>query len=407
MNYLDLSTQGAKAGTGPYYIDSVNPTTYEVVLKANSNYWGGSKNWNGPPISVSIKTVDYLYAPDLARRILDLRAGTASGIQLSSSDLFSVADRDQWINNGTLVSLMPGVTLYGPFPTLHTFFMAFETNVTDSAGRLHTFQPFADVRFRLAAASAINLTDTNININNRLGLLTTELVTPGIAPVGTFNPDIKPPSSFDLNKTEQLLLDAQKHPLTNFVDANGHAYAPGTIDNSFSSTNPRTIIFYAAQGDTVNQKMVATILSNLNQISVKDGLGLTFTLAVEPTGQLLTLASEHQADMYEICWLADYAQVMDYILGGFCPSGFAPLWDNFNLTALGNLCSQAIQADRSGDVQSLVRIHNEIETVANQAAMYIYPFIEIQFDVRTSFLRGYYFNPAFGQYLACLYYQTA
>lgn len=52
MNYLNLPKDGAKAGTGPYYFASVNPTTYEIVLKAVPSYWGGPKNWSGPPLTV-------------------------------------------------------------------------------------------------------------------------------------------------------------------------------------------------------------------------------------------------------------------------------------------------------------------------------------------------------------------
>ena len=131
MNYLNLPTNGAKAGTGPYYTDSVNPTTYEVVMKANPNYWGGPKNWSGPPISVSIKTLDLVYIPDLGTRLLDAKAGKATTIGVSSSDIYSVADRDQWLSNGKLVSVVPGLTLDGPYPTFTTSWFNFITNVTD------------------------------------------------------------------------------------------------------------------------------------------------------------------------------------------------------------------------------------------------------------------------------------
>lgn len=407
MNYLNLPVNGAKAGTGPYYIDSANPTTFEVVLKAYPNYWGGPKNWSGPPISLSIKTVDYVYQPDLTTRILDLRAGKATEIYVSPADLYSVADREQWIQNETLVSVIPGATIYGPFQSLLDYYFPFMTNATDAAGNILKFQPFADVRFRLAVACAVNLTDANININNRLGTVANEASLPSNLPAGSWNPNIKPLYSYNLTRSEQLLLDAQKNPMTHFVDVNGHPYPSGTIDNSFGPTKPETIVFYNPTGDTVNEKILTIMTSNLNAISTNDNLGLTFSVADVPGGQQFTLAEKHMIYMYTADWYADYNHIIDYMAGFLVGGGTMPLYDNFNLTAMNTLFTQALQADSQDNAPALIAIHNQMEMLANQEVMYLYTFYMLQFAVMSTYLQGYFYNINTFPYFASYSYSTS
>ena len=286
FNYLDLPAQGSKAGTGPYYIDSVNPTTYEVVMKANPNYWGGAPNWSGPPIKVALKELDFLYVPDFATRLLDAKAGKATAVAVSSSDIYSVADRNQWLQNGMLVSVVPGMTLEGPFPQFVTDWFNFLTNVTDSAGNLRKFQPFADLRWRLAVADSINMTDAEITINNRLGVAANNLIPPGTAPSGAYDPTLTVPYSYDLGKMKALITDACANPLTSFVDVSGHPYPAGTIDNSCNPNNPITIEFYITAADTTDQRYLTVMAGNLNKIST--ALGVTFTIVPVPGGQQYT-----------------------------------------------------------------------------------------------------------------------
>jgi len=309
MNYLSLPTNGSKAGTGPYYIVSVDPSTYEVMMKANPNYWGGPKDWKGPPISVSIKTMDFRYVPDVTTRILDLRAGKATAIDLSASDIYSVADRNQWLSEGNLVSVVPGATIHGPFPQFATDWFNFITNVTDTSGHVRKFQPFADIRFRLAVADSVNLTDINVNVNNNMGQVANNLIPPGTAPEGAYDPTIKPIYSFNLTKVKELITNAQEHPLTHFVDVNGHPYPRGTIDNSFSPSNPQTIEIYVGQADELDQRILSAAASNLNRMSAS--LGLTFTIVPVPGGEYYTLASEHEIYLYWGGWVADYNNLID------------------------------------------------------------------------------------------------
>lgn len=400
MNYLDLPDKGSKAGTGPYYIDSVNPTTYEIVLKASPSYWGGPKNWSGPPISVSIKTVDYVYVPDLSTRLLDIKAGKATGIGVSAADIYSVADRDQWLTNGKLVSVVPGVTLYGPFPQFTSDWFNFLTNVTDATGTLRKFQPFADIRWRTAVASSINMTDAMININNRLGQVSNGLIPPGTAPAGSYDPNLATGFSFDLAKMTALIKDACANPLTSFVDVNGHPYRAGTFDNSCSPENPQVIEMYVGAGDIVDQRILTTMAANLNRQSGK--LGVTFAIIPVPGGQYYTLASKHEIYFYWGGWVADYNHLIDWLGPMLLAAGSYPAWNNMNYTVLNTLYAQALAADAKGDTAGLLAINSQMEQFVNKAVSYVWIDYPVTYAVRSSFLQGYYWNEATAVY----YYAT-
>jgi len=391
-NYLNLPTSGSKAGTGPYYVDSVNPTTYAIVMKANANYWGGPKNWSGPPISVSIKTLDFLYVPDLSTRILDAKGGKATAISVSSADVYSVADRDQWLTNGKLVSIEPALTLYGPLPILETYWFSFITNVTDSVGQIRKFQPFADLRWRLAVADSVNMTDAQININNRLGQVATSLIPPGTAPEGAYDPSVQLVQTFDLAKMTQLIADACQNPLTGFVDVHGHPYPTGTIDNSCSPSNPQSIEMYVAVGEIVPQRILSIMAGNLNKVSTK--LGVSFTISPVPSNQYYALASRHQIYMYRSVWIADYNYVIDWLGPGFSASGLYPGWNNLNYTVLNQLYTQATADDAKGDIPGLLATSRQMQQYANNAVLYMYFDYPILYEVRSSFLRGFYWNEA-------------
>jgi ABC-type transport system substrate-binding protein len=392
MNYLDLPKDGSKAGTGPYYIDSVNPTTYEIVLKANPTYWGGPKNWSGPAISVSIKTIDILYVPDLSTRLLDAKAGKATDIGVSTADIYSVADRNQWLTNGKLISVVPGVTIYGPFNQFVTDWFNYLTNVTDASGAIRKFQLFADLRWRMAVADSVNMTDAQININNRLGQVANNLIPPGTAPQGAYDPSLTVPNSYDLDKMNSLITDACKNPLTNFVDENGHPYPAGTIDNTCDPKNPQTIGMYVGAGDTVDQRILSTMASNLNRVS--GPLGVTFTIIPVPGGQYYTMASKHQLYFYWGGWVADYNHLIDWLGPMLMAAGSYPAWNNMNYTTLNQLYTQAISQDAKGDTAGLLATNKQMEQFANNEVIYLYIDYPLTYAVRSSFLQGFFWNEA-------------
>ncbi|MCL5068311.1 MAG: ABC transporter substrate-binding protein, partial [Thaumarchaeota archaeon] len=147
--YLDGSFQGDTAGTGPYILKSYDQSTNDIVLTANPNYWGGPYQYlGGNKIVPQIKTVDIKYVPSQTTRELDLsnaaKSGQAMTIDITSDNLFDVADRNAWLSNNTLISSIQGVTLYGPYTGLQTNFETFDTNATNpQTGTFYSYQPFA------------------------------------------------------------------------------------------------------------------------------------------------------------------------------------------------------------------------------------------------------------------------
>ena len=401
MNYLNLPTKGSKAGTGPYYIDSVNPTTYEIVMKANPTWWGGAKNWNGPPLSASIKTLDFVYVPDFATRLLDLKAGKATAIGVSHADMYSVVDKDQWLTQGKLVPTIPGVTVYGPYTELVTDWFNFLTNVTDTTGTLRTFQPFADLRWRTAVASSVNMTDANININNRLGIVPTQLIPPGTGPEGAYDPSLQLAYSYNLTTMASLIQDACKNPLTSFVDVNGHPIAAGKVNNSCDPKNPQSIQMYVGTGDTLDERILTTMADNLNGVSTP--LGVTFTIVPVPGGQYYTLAAEHVIYLYWGGWVNDYNHVIDWLGPMYNAAGSYPAWNNMNYTTLNQLYTQAVQDDMKGDVSGLVSVTKQMNIFSNNAVEYVYIDNPEAFATRSSWLHGFYWN----QVLDVMWYYAA
>jgi ABC-type transport system substrate-binding protein len=95
--YLDSSTGGSLAGTGPYTIQSVDTASNVIKMVANPNYWGGP-NGNIHP---HIQTVTYKFVPDQTTREIDLRDAAASGqamvIDVTPTNIYDVADRTSFL----------------------------------------------------------------------------------------------------------------------------------------------------------------------------------------------------------------------------------------------------------------------------------------------------------------------
>jgi peptide/nickel transport system substrate-binding protein len=394
---LNLPENGAKAGTGPYYIASVNPTTYEIVLKANPNYWGGPPGFQFGPIGKpKIETIDFKVVADFSTRLLDLKAGKATQIAVPATDIYAVIDRDIWLGQRRMVSIIPGVSVYGPYSEYTTFWLNFNTNVTDTSGRLLEFQPFADIRFRLAVASAVNLTDIAISVANGLVQVANWIIPPGTAPEGSYSPTARPAWSFNLTRAEQLLLDAQKHPLTSFTYYNGTPIPPGIVDNSFGPDKPRTIALYYQAGGTAQERLLTTVATNLNRISARNNLGLTFTVVPVPAGTLYSLASRHQVYAYAGGWLADYNWVTDWLGPMFRSTGTYFSWNLWNVTELDRLVDLAFKYDQNGNITGLIEVAQRIGALENQNAYYFLWWYPLAYTVVSSWVTpsAVYYNPA-------------
>ena len=393
---LNLPETGWSIGSGPYILDSVDPTTYRIVMKGNPDYWGGPPNleYPYPKGSPKISTIEILFQPSFATRLLNLMAGKVTGIGVPSAEMFSVVERDGWLERGELISRVTDVTVQGPYSLFATYWFDFDTNITTPEGKLRDWQPFADWRIRMAVGCAINMTYANIYINNRMGIVAQNIIPPGTAPEGAFNPEVKPAYSFDLERATELLIDAQKNPLTEFTYYNGTPVPSGIVDNSFGPDKPRTVELYTGVGATEFERILTVIAENLNSLSREEDLGIRFSVVPVPWGQQYTLASLHQIDGYTGGWIADYNHVMNWLGPMYLSSGTYFSWNLWNVTSLDNLYWEAVEADERGDVAELLRLNDEMNTIANEMVIYLLLWHDIDFFTYSSWLKNWYLNTA-------------
>ena len=407
VTYYDVPTNGWKIGTGPYYLASYDPTTYRVVLKVNPNYWGGPTNIQYPVGTPKIQEIDFNYVADFSTRLLDLKGGQATEIGVSPADIYSVINQTAWLENRTFASLIPGVTVYGPYTQFVTEWFNFVTNVTSSTGSLLKFQPMADERIRQAICDAVNLTEINIDVNNGLGVVPNQLIPPGTAPAGSYNATIKPLYSYNLTEAAILIVDAMNHPLTSFTYYNGTPIPRGVVNNTFGPNNPESIPIYYVAGDTVDEKLLTELATNLNGIAATNNTGLTFTLVPVPGGEQYTLEAEHLIYMNWGGWVADYNNVLDWLNSMYFSTGPYPAWNNLNYTTLDTYVQNARQADATGNLTAEMHWNYLANQLANNECLYFYTFYPLEFNVVSSFLKGWYFNSAIDiPYWAPMYYST-
>ncbi len=404
--YLDSSTSGSLAGTGPYTIQSVTTTPPVVTLQANPSYWGGPNN----NMTAHIKTIIIKQVPQETTRELDLQAAAKSGqamaVDIVPDSLYDVAAKSSWLNNNQLVSDVPGVTLYGPYPYFSTLFDPFSTNVTNPfTGNMYAFQPFADLRFRMAFADSVNMTDIMTNVANKLGQVATNVVPPGMNPQGTFNSSITPAYSYNPDNAAKLLISAMQSPITSFTYKNGTAAKSGVFNNAFGCTSfdssgvcaspiPQSIVLYDAQGDTIDAAILDQIQTTINNISSTYNMGLTVSVTLNPSGTLVAQGTSGEYYMYALGWFADYPWVVDFLNPMYAPGGAYTAGDGWNLTSMHTLALQAVAATAIGNDSGLVKVTNMMNQIANQNVMYLWTQYPLNFLAMTSNVQGFYFNPA-------------
>ncbi len=415
--YLDHSYAGSWAGTGPYTIQSVGKTTNDIVYQANPNYWGGPY---ATKIMPQYQTATINYVPDQATREIDLRNAARSGqaltVDVTNDHVYDVADRNMWLNNNQLQSTVPGVTLYGAYSGYVTLFDPFDMNVTNIfTGKPYTFQPFADRRFRLAFADAVNMTSIDLAVNNNLGQVALNVIAPGLPPEGAYNKMNTPVYSYNLAAVQNLLLDAMMNPVTSFTLENGEPAPAGTYNNAFGCTTltagkctnpvPQTITLVAPIGDTVDLAIMNTIAGNVNNVSATYNMGLTVTVEPIPVGTMITEAFSGNLYMYALGWLADYPWAIDFLGPMYAPSQTYPAPDGWNIPAMGQLYQDAVKASGAGDLATIVKDTDAMNTIANQAVMYLWTFYPETFYAYTSNVQGFFWNPSTivdGPYFAAL-----
>jgi len=346
-------------------------------------------------------------------------------VDIVGTNIYDVADRNMWINNSTLQSTINGVTLYGPYSSYSTLFDPFDTNVTNIfTGKPYTFQPFADRRFRLAFADAVNMTSINSSVNNNLGQVALNVIPPGLPPQGAYNPMNTPVYGYNLDAVQSLLLDAMMHPITSFTLENGNPAPAGTYNNAFgcstlsssgtcASPIPQTITLVAPTGDAPDLAILQTIAANVNNVSATYNMGLTVTVEPIPIGTMITEAFSGNLYMYALGWFDDYPWTIDFLGPMYAPSQTYPGPDGWNIPALGTLYHDAVNASGRGDVPTLIKDADAMNTIANQAVMYLWTFYPLggwdgtsdAVVAFTSNVAGWSWNPSVqpdGPYFAAL-----
>jgi len=411
--YLDGSYQGSLAGSGPYEISSYNRATNDLTFNINPNYWGGPYQFmGGKKISPTFTTVKMDYVPSITTRELDLqnaaRSGQAMAIDVPNNNIYDVADRNSWINNGTLLSTIPGVSLYGPLPVVGTNFVPFAENVSNAlTGTYYAFQPFADLRLRLAFADSVNMTAINEFSNNNIGQNALNVVPPPVAPNGIYNSSIVPRYSFNLTGTQNLLLEAMMHPITQFTMVNGAAAPAGLFNNTFGCSSlgsngqcakpvQRTVTLTYDAGDTVYEAIFTDIAVAINNISSFYNMGLTVQIQPVPTGQMLTQGLADQLYSSYQTWVVDYPWASNILGAVLAPGHFTAASDGWNLTRMTQLYQQDLAADAQNNVSGLIKVSNAMNELANQAVEYIWVNHPETVAVITSNVKGFAYNPALG-----------
>jgi ABC-type transport system substrate-binding protein len=410
---LNVPEDGWRVGTGAYYVESVDATTYKIVLKVYDDYWGGPDDMNLPPEGKDrIETIEYIHQPSFATRLLDLKGGKATAIGVPEASIFQVVDRDGWIEDGELESIVSGATVHGVFPTFNTWWLDFNTNITKADGTLREWQPFADWRIRMAVASAVNMTYMNINVNNRLSILANNIIPPGTVPTGSYNPDVKPQFSFNLTKVKELLNASRDDPLTSATHEmhyyNGTQIPAGVVDNSFGSgfADAKVVELYVQSGATTFIEVLTTMVDNLNTICATEDLGLKFSVVIVPGGQQYTLASKHLIDAYMGGWIADYNHVLNWLQPMYLSTGTYFSWNLWNITRLDDLYWEAVEADKAGNITRLLEINDEMNTLANQILPYMVWWHDTEYFTRSDWLKGWYLNTNYGVDLwSAMYYE--
>ena len=427
--YYDESVQGSEGGTGPYILQSYSPSSSNIVLKANPNYWGGPYQFTGgQKITPHFTTVDINYVPQIQTRELDLENAARSGnpfiVSIPNTNLYDVASRQAWIQNGTLESIIPGVSLYGAYTSLNSQSMGMNVNVTNPlTGNFYTFQPFADQRLRLAFADSVNMSEINLDVNNNLGQVEINLVPPGIEPNGAYNTSIVPAYSYNLTAVQDLLLAAMEHPLTQFTFYNGTAAPSGVFNNTFgcatlnaqgmcSSPVPQSISLDYETGDLLGEAIVEDVASAINNVSATYNMGLTVSVVPEPEGELITQAFSGETYAYNgLDWTADYPWITDYTGTLLAPGGTWYGIQHFNYTILGTLATEALNYSHAGDITDLLKTTSQMFSFANAEVLQLYTVYPLYFVTMTSTVQGFFYNPTEPMqqqtfYFATMYYQS-
>ena len=113
-------------------------------------------------------------------------------------------------------------------------------------------------------------------------------------------------------------------------------------------------------------------------------------------GTLTTEGFSGNLYMYTLGWFDDYPWAVDFSGPMFKPYGTYPAPDGWNIPEMGTLYQDQVNASASGDLARVASDMDAMNTLANQAVMYLWTDYPGFFWVMTSSIQGFYFNPTLG-----------
>jgi len=314
QDVIDVNQASLSVGTGPYMLSSWDRTTGDVTLSANSHYWGGP----GGSIHPTIQTILIKNVNDPNAREFDLKSGKAqiTSIPITNGQIFDLVNRTRWFATHTIQSIVPKVSVKGPFASFETDFIGMDQTRKDSSGKLLAFQPFQDVRVRTAMAYLWDDATYDNQAYQGFSPLATQILPPGMF---GYDSGIAP-ISLNISKAESLLLAA------------GHA-------DGFGPTKPKTIKIYYNIGSTARQAAANVLASEINSIAAATGLNASITPL--PFPQYLHAIANHQADVWSLGWIVDYVDPDDFLVPfASGTAGTWAIWSGFNNATITSWVAQ-------------------------------------------------------------------
>lgn len=405
--YLDNSSQGSEAGSGPYMISSVNSTGNEtIVLQKNPLYWGGPFD----NMSAHIPTIILTQVPEESTRESDLDAAVSSGsamaVDIVPNSFYDIANMGDWKSNHTMISNLTGVSIYGPYTSYSSLFDPYVSNATNpNTGTYYTFQPFADYRFREAFSDAVNISRIIQSSADGLALPANSAIPSGLPPLGAYNSSLSSGYGYNPDESASLLLSAMAHPLTTFAFENGTAAPNGSFNNSFgcaalspsgtcSAPISQSIVLYDGIGDAVDEAIMDQIATTIQNISNTYNMGLNVSVSLVPLETLIAEGTSGEYYMYALGWFADYPWSVDFTQAMYAPGGAYMTGDGWNYSYLTELESQIDTAASTGNVTGIAQVTNLMSQFVNSENLYLWTLYPLEFAVMTSNIHGYYFNPS-------------
>jgi peptide/nickel transport system substrate-binding protein len=353
------------SGTGPYQFKSWDPTTGDVALVANQNYWGSPLNTG----LAKVQEVDINYIQSDSARVLDLKSGASDISDITTSDTFAFINKTAWLTSHQVIPTSPGVSVYGPNTQLNLYYIAWNYKILDANGSVSSFQPFRDKNFRLAIADAMNVTDILQNAAIGLGVKANEVVPYGM---NGYNSSIPLYYNFNLTDSMGNLTMAAK-------------------DLGFSSSKPQTLSMVYVIGDSTGQALTTELATNINNMQ----LGITINVVPQTESQYVAGIVGGTTPMEAIEFNLDYPDATDY-LASFSSSLDIGLFVSYNNTQYLDLVNQQAGATNSTLRQILI---SRAELVLNQDVGYAFLYYPSVFgetgQMFRSWISGFVFNAAF------------